>query len=189
LACGDVTLFDAGIPVFGKVDFHSSFSPLHKRTNVVNSRDDVKYDQAKIDAARNAIHAKLRNGIPVRVGCAWGPRTAMLDGGALRPDRFGGHFALIVGCDDAKTRFLFVEVWGGCSLRYGGGITGHTTYPICDYLGIFELQNLSRGPVLMQAASTGQPVGVLRDGQAGFTTNSSTRGMNTLLEVISGPTS
>jgi hypothetical protein len=187
LACGDVSL-EAGKALFGRIDFRSSFSSLHiPITNVPANSDiswnDVKYNSATMDAARAAIHAKLQNGIPVRVGCGWKASKSMLRGGALQPNLGGGHFAIIVGCDNAKTRFLFVEVWGGCNLKYGGGISGHTPYPDCNFLGVFELQTLARGPVLRQAASTGQPAGTTRQGSGGFSDPN-----GTLLEVIAGPT-
>jgi hypothetical protein len=180
LACGDVSL-DAGRTLFGNIT--SIYKRYHIPTQSVRSRDDVKYEQRTIDAARNAIHANLRNGIAVRVACTYRPSTAQLRGGLLEPVLEGGHFAIIVGCDDAKTHFLFVEVWGGCRLKYEGGIRGHNFFPDCDYMGVFELQNTAnRGPVLIQAASTGQPAQTLRDGSPGFNAAN-----GALLEVIGGP--
>jgi hypothetical protein len=93
--------------------------------------------------------------------------------GFLQPDRGGGHFVLIVGCNVAADQFLYVDPWyGGSQLAYGGGIAGESYPGKCQMLGMFIIDNGARGPVICQSpASEG----------------SFNRMSNSFLEVIAGP--
>ncbi len=107
LACGTVAKV-GGIKSFSsKTDYsyHSYHMPLRK----VESRSDVTYRPGVVAKAAAAIKAKLKTGVPVLVGVVYSPSTAMLSGGELEVTRGGGHTVLIVGCDDAGTKFLYID--------------------------------------------------------------------------------
>jgi hypothetical protein len=153
LACGSVAQ-NSGKTLFGEVS--ESYSSYHKPLKIVNSRDDVKYEDGTIQRARLAIQRKLKRGVPVRVGAAHHPTTAMLSGSALQPTKGGGHFVLIVGCNAAADTFLYIDPWpGGSTLKYGGGMQKDPYPNKCTFLGLFTLERTSvRGPVIKQDKST-----------------------------------
>jgi hypothetical protein len=77
-----------------------------------------------------AAHRWACSGHPVLVGCTYDPNNKMLKKGQLDPGADGGHSVLIVGCNDAKTEFLYVDPFAGASyMRYTGGIAADS-YPL-----------------------------------------------------------
>jgi hypothetical protein len=170
LACGSVSQ-EASTSLFGSISL--TYSSYHIPLKTITTRDDVKYETSTIDKARKSIQKKLQAGIPVRVGTAHHPSTKMLAGGLLQPTSSGGHFVVIVGCNDAADLFLYVDPWrGGSKLKYKGGIQNlNPPSEVCQYMGLFALDKTSgRGPVLRQRKDT-----------------EGTFGGNGYLEVIAGP--
>jgi hypothetical protein len=115
------------------------------------------------------------SGRPVLVGCAYEPQTSMLKEGHLQATLDGGHSVLIVGCNEAKTEFLYVDPFpGGSNMQYTGGIAADSYPPECFFLGVFKVNTweevLGRGPVLCKHHDADGPWGGDR-----------------YLEVISGP--
>jgi len=176
LACGSVAL-DRGLTLFGKDNVHWQpqiyFNPMPRTAGRTLSRDDLTYDPAKMLRARTAIGKLLAQGKAVRVGCLHDPDWQK--GPFPQPYLAGGHFALIVGCNDQLDSFLYLDPWfGGSKLVYKGGIGRSGATNMCFYMGLFKSDTSNpRGPVLRQDDSTfgsfGSPHG---DG---------------FLEVIQGP--
>lgn len=177
LACGRVAKA-GGDTLIGKTISHSyeKDSSYHKWTARVTRREDVQYDEEPMRRIRLTIARHLKGGHPVLVGCAYEPQTSMLKQGHLQATRDGGHSVLIVGCNAAATKFLYVDpLPGGSNMPYKGGIA-HDSYPKeCNFLGEFYVDSfqeiLGRGPVLRQR----------KDTQAYIF------GGDRYLEVISGP--
>ncbi len=177
LACGSVAKAGGDV-LFGRTISHSyeKDSSYHQWMPKVNRRDDVVYDENLMRRVRLVIGRHVKRGNPVLIGCAYDPQTSMLNQGHLQATRDGGHSVLIVGCNAAFTKFLYVDpLPGGSNMKYKGGIA-HDSYPMqCHYLGEFHVDSfqeiLGRGPVLRQRADTQAYI----------------FGGNRYLEVISGP--
>jgi hypothetical protein len=173
LACGKVAKA-GGEAMISRVISHSyeKDSSYHQPLRKVTSRNDVKYDPDVLLKATRTIAGHVMSGHPVLVGCVYEPKTSMLKDGHLQATRDGGHSVLIVGCNEAKTEFLYVDPFpGGSNLQYTGGIASETYPPKCFYLGVFKLEKVTgRGTVLRKHHDTEGPWGGDR-----------------YLEVISGP--
>ncbi len=104
--------------------------------------------------ARTAIGNLLKQGKAVRVGCLHHPDRQK--GPVPQPFLGGGHYVLIVGCNDQFNSFLYLDPWvGGSTLVYKGGIGRAGETDKCFYLGLFKSDTTNpRGPVLRQDDST-----------------------------------
>ncbi len=176
LACGRVAKA-AGEALIGKVVSHNykPDSSYHKAVWRVTRRDDIDYDPDVMRRARITIARHVKRGHPVLVGCAYEPKTSMLNEGHLQATRDGGHSVLIVGCNATATEFLYVDPFpGGSNLKYTGGIAADAYPPLCFFLGVFKVDSLQeligRGPLLRKHPDKNGP-------WAG----------DRYLEVISGP--
>ncbi|MEZ5584131.1 MAG: hypothetical protein R3F37_16540 [Candidatus Competibacteraceae bacterium] len=133
----------------GKWNNLGAHRPLYKRlSRRPNSKSQIIYDQQTVRRARDAIARSLQRGIPVRVGCAWNSLlTYDFVTKRLDPTKGGGHTVLIVGCNNSKDRFLYIDPCKGMSkLKYEGGIV--PTGVECDFLGLFRIESSGlRGPV------------------------------------------
>lgn len=139
LACGKVvngsgkSLFGSMSPIFYEHPYHE---PLSKVTN----RSDVKYQADKMFKVRTSIKGYLAKGTPVRVGVLDAPIGMYVQNRKLVAYYRGGHTTLIVGCDNAASRFLYIDTWpGGSQLKYEGGIGGSLSDP-CKYMGLYVSQ-------------------------------------------------
>jgi hypothetical protein len=157
LACGSVAL-DRGRTLFGKVNVHWQpqiyFNAMPRTAGRPLSRADLTYDPARMLRARTAIRNLLNQGKAVRVGCLHHPEDQ--NGPFPQPYLSGGHYALIVGCNDQLDSFLYLDPWfGGSTLAYKGGIGRSGTTKKCSYMGLFKSDTTNpRGPVLRQNDST-----------------------------------
>ena len=170
LACGSVCS-DVSKSLFGTVS--EEWQAYHKPLKKLEKREDLEYDQTTMQRAVAAIRKHLGEGRPVRVGCTHHFETSMLAkvNGIVQPNRSGGHFVVIVGCNDTGDQFLYVDPWKtGSKLKYTGGIAGSLPMPECLHLGLFTLRSEARGPVLRQDKKS----------EFGFTGASA-------LEVVIGP--
>lgn len=194
LACGTVS------KVGGRDVFHPStnyaykdyYKPLpHTMENGrkvwrITDRNQVKYDEKKLERGTKSIKARLKKGLPVVAGLAYIPGRSVDKFGYLQPTGSGGHSVLIVGSNADASKFLYIDVYGpdgsgdeslrGSILKYEGGPTGLDAFPdVCEYLGIFELKSepLRGGKVLKQRPDTQAPHGMFDGDQ--------------FLEVVSGP--
>jgi hypothetical protein len=154
LECGNVVK-GGGEAMIGKVVTHSykKDSSYHKPLRKVTKRDDVEYDPDVMLNARRVIAGHVMSGHPVLVGCTYDPNNAMLQDGHLNAGLNGGHSVLIVGCNEAKTEFLYVDPFPGASyMPYTGGIAADSYPPECFFLGVCKVSSfeevVGRGPVL-----------------------------------------
>jgi len=167
------------------ITYHVPFAPRA----VVTKRDQVRYNKRDVLRATTAIAGWLRkHKRPVVVGVLYGPsKVPSVSGGAiLRANAYGqlertgayGHSVLIVGCNKAGDRFLYVDPWnGGSQLKYKGGIAGIAEGRFsekCDDLGEFvaDWWDMRGPPVLRTSSETTGTFNVADD---------------SFLEVISGP--
>ena len=170
LACGDVVAH-AGRTLLGPVSTASA--SYHIPLQTVSSRNDVKYDPGKLSRACAAIKKLLQKGTAVRVGLTHGPSKTQLSHHALQPTSSGGHFVLIVGCNAAADKFLYVDPWeGGSQLLYQGGVIGSKHTSACQFLGMFAIDHSRGCPVLRQTKGSEGSFSSARDHY---------------LEVIAGP--
>jgi hypothetical protein len=141
----------------GSWSYISEHTHLYERLGAKpKSYKDIKYNSARVKAARDAIASSLLHGIPVCVGCVHDVRHYagdLYDHAKKRLDygKGGGHSVLIVGCDSIKRNFLYIDPSKGMSkLEYKGGIA--TTGSSCENLGLFKLdETADRGPILKSA--------------------------------------
>jgi len=157
LGCGDVVLH-RGQTLFGKGNVHWQpqiyYNDMPQTARRPLRRADLKYDPAKMLRARTAIGNLLKQGKAVRVGCLHHPERQ--NGPSPQPFLGGGHFVLIVGCNDQFNSFLYLDPWvGGSRLGYKGGIGRARETDKCFYMGLFKSETTNpRGPVLRQDDST-----------------------------------
>jgi hypothetical protein len=153
LACGEVVL-KRGRTLFGKDNVHWPsqiyYNAMPQTARRALRRADLKYDPAKMLRARTAIVNLLKQGKVVRVGCLHHPERQ--NGPIPHPNLGGGHFVLIVGCNDQFNSFLYLDPWvGGSRLVYKGGIGRSAETDKSFYMGLFKSDITNpRGPVLRQ---------------------------------------
>jgi len=153
LACGSVCKAGAQA-VFGRESVSEKYITYHEKLRTLRSRDDIRYREGTISRARKNIERLLGNGTAVRVGVTYHPTESMLKGGMLQPTASGGHFVLIVGCNNKADTFLYIDPWpGGSTLTYAGGVSADPYTQKCNHLGFFVLEKTPRGPILRQHAS------------------------------------
>jgi hypothetical protein len=200
LACG-IVVKERGDQVYGKQPlFHvpqlnestgvpNAISPIryehpyHEPLSRVAKRTDVKYKPQTISNLLAQIRQFLKGGTPVRVGVLDNPVGMPVVGGKLIAYYRGGHTVLIVGCNEANNKFLYMDpLREGSKLSYTGGISDLVVRAPCNYLGIFEPRYEKER--LLKQADTGK-ANVIR------TTNETEGKFNTangyFLEVVSGP--
>jgi len=170
LACGSVIeaavkkLWGDGVAM----TYYSYHKPITLDSNEATlGWDKITYDSKYLANNRKVIKNKLTSGIPVRVGAVYDPKPGMLAANkALQPTHDGGHFLLIVGCNDSATKFLYIDPFpGGSILKYTGGYVSKSYEEKCRFLGEFELQEntnihtskglYNRGPTLRKSKATG----------------------------------
>jgi hypothetical protein len=180
LPCGTVAkvggwkLYDPNL----KYTYHSYHQQLAGMRDAAKraalKRDDVKMNNDRLKEGRKAIHERLKKGIPSVVGVVYIPATAMQPSGTFNVTDSGGHTVLIVGCSADEKKFLYIDPYPkGSKLKYAGGVAGHTAFPNCDYLGLFEFQPASRGTSDVLRSTTPGDSGIFSGDQ--------------FLEVVSGP--
>jgi hypothetical protein len=157
LVCGSV-VSDRGEELFGKGNVvwapQIYYNPMPQAAGRPPRRDDLRYDSARMLRARTAIGNLLKQDKAVKVGCLHHPERQPA-GPFPQPYQGGGHYVLIIGCNDQLDTFLYLDPWvGGSRLVYKGGIntSGSTE---CFYMGLFKSDASNpRGPVLRQDDST-----------------------------------
>ena len=173
LACGTVSKVGGAAVFFDKLDYtdNTYYSPPLRG----NTRDDIKYDMARLQKGLDAIKARLAKGIPSIVGMVYDPEDAIKQG-YIHPTKKGGHTVPIVGCSPDGRQFLYIDVYpNGSKLTYTGGHFGLNLFPNeCGYLGIFQVTNdaVRKIDILRGTPATGD-----------FFSGSS------FLEVVTGPVS
>ena len=181
LPCGSVSK-GRGSAIFRPVeyDYHDYFIRVPGMTSTAAraaiKRDDVKYDNNKLERGCEAIKKRLLAGKAPVVGLIYILPKAVRSNGDLDVHGDGGHSVPIVGCNSAATEFLYIDVYpNGSHLKYGGGHAGHDLFPeVCKFLGIFELKKNDpvRGSHLLRAKT--EPGVFFAE-------------PNNFLEVVSGP--
>jgi hypothetical protein len=157
LACGDVVAH-RGEELFGSGNVHWQpqiyYNPMPQTARRSPRRDDLRYDPARMLRARTAIRNVLNQGKAVKVGCLHHPERQP-PGPFPQPTLGGGHFVLIIGCNDQLDSFLYLDPWvGGSKLVYKGSI-GRSGATECFYMGLFKIDATNpRGPVLRPDDST-----------------------------------
>jgi len=157
LGCGSVVL-DRGQELFGKDNVYWQpqiyYNAMPQSARRALRRADLTYDPARMLRARTAIRNLLNQGKAVRVGCLHHPERQK--GPFPQPSLGGGHYVLIVGCNDQLNSFLYLDPWvGGSKLVYKGGIGRSGETDKCFYMGLFKSDTTNpRGPVLRQDEST-----------------------------------
>jgi hypothetical protein len=180
-ACGTVSKV-GGAVLWGGDAEPKDFKTYHvalSRYAEVTSRAQVKYNKETVLKAAAAIQGWLeRKKVPVVVGIFFGPPSKANYYGQLERTGLNGHSVLIVGCNKAGTRFLYVDPWyGGSNLQYRGGVRGVSGGgfdQVCPDLGVIQIDYWEggRGPLLRTSSEV---TGTFRDVDDSF------------LEVISGP--
>ncbi len=182
-ACGKVVK-DSGTATFGSMSPIFYEHPYHEPVRRVSARTDLKYTADTIGKVRDEIRSLLKRGTPARVGVVhWPVGMSPINGGVVAYYA-GGHTVLIVGCNEAKTRFLYIDVIrGGSTMEYKGGIRGSLAPgKPCIYMGVLE------------AVYDGtRAVGVPKDRTPNLlrqdpnTSGSFSHAKGNYLEVVSGP--
>jgi hypothetical protein len=182
LPCGTVAkVGSAAVFRYINYDYQTYNKPLTGMTTptarAALKREDVKYEEAKLKRACQAIKKRLMKGLPSIMGLVYIPSSAVLTDGTFEVTTTGGHSVPIVGCDVDATKFLYIDVYQeGSKLKYLGGHAGRDLFPAeCNYLGVFEwTDDPVRGcPVLRARPGTAGPSNVFSGDQ--------------FLEVVSGP--
>jgi hypothetical protein len=179
-ACGKVCKAGAE-SLFSGISPISYENPYHEPLKVVRKREDVKYRSSVIESVRAAIAGPLKKGIPVRVGALHVPVGMFLTGGKLYAYYAGGHTVLIVGCNTAASKFLYIDPWaGGSKLTYAGGLAD-AGLGECKYMGIFQAI-YDRSRAVEMPRTTPNLIRQTSDTEGSFST-----GGGNFLEVVSGP--
>ncbi|WP_246206209.1 hypothetical protein [Propylenella binzhouense] len=159
LPCGTVSKVGGSL-IWTPVDYHyehAYYEPIPQgKRNASLTRADIKYDSARLDQARQAIRKRLERGEPSVVGLVYIPSSAIRSDGSFNVTGSGGHSVLIVGCDSAAKTFLYIDVYpNGSKFHYKGGHAGQEHFPLCNFLGMFEVFDDGRGtPALRQQTAS-----------------------------------
>lgn len=183
LPCGSVSKA-RGSAIFSPVDY--DYQDYFKRLSSADvalaragDRKAVKYDNDRLKRGCEAIKKRLEKGKAPVVGLVYNLSAAVQSNGDLSVTGNGGHSVPIVGCNEAATKFLYIDVYpDGSKLKYTGGHAGRDLFPgECNFLGMFELvDDAARGTKVLRAQpGTDGPSGVFAGSQ--------------FLEVVSGPLS
>lgn len=148
LACGKVVQANWNDLGFNKV--HVDLVAYHEKlASRITSHDQVTYNEATLRLGCKSIERLLSSGTAVLVGIMLDPKAMNVQNGEFVCYHAGGHYALIVGCDSAAERFLYIDPLAGVSsLKYAGGHNEFDSFKDpCKHLGILMYKKDPTNPI------------------------------------------